>query len=322
MLVDDEATNLRVLSDALADMGLRLMVARSGEQALNQLARRLPDLILLDILMPGLDGFEVCRRLQASESTESIPIIFMTSLNDRRDRLQAFELGAVDYLAKPVQPEELRARVKTHVRLRTLTKSLQIKNAELERAQQEASSSLEELKRLTSELERTNAGLDREVARRTRELSAAKEALEGELAMRRQHDAERRALQEQIIELSSPVIPIHDDVLVMPLSGIIDQERALRLVEAALEQVTQRGADVMIIDITGVPFVDTEVAVAIVNTSRALRLLGTDTVLTGIRPDVARTLLSLEVSLDNVETRLTLQAGVKYAMTRLNAQRH
>lgn len=313
LLVDDEPSNLKVLSESLSGQGLSLGVATSGERALEQAKRRPPDLILLDVLMPMMDGFEVCRRLKADPMTEPIPVIFMTSLHEGADRVRAFELGAVDYLTKPIYQDELRARVRTQLHLRTAMKALALKNEALEKAQMEGAVMLEQLRQAAKELHRANETLDLEVSRRTEELLIAKEELEKELEQRRRGEMEREALQRQILELSSPIIPITKQILVMPLIGIIDEARAEKLVDSALQRMSQSGASIMIMDITGVPMVNTQVAKAIVDTARALRLLGAQTILTGIRGDVARTLLSVDVDLSGITTQSTLQGGMTYA---------
>ena len=313
LLVDDEPSNLKVLSEALSGQGLSLGVATNGERALEQAKRRPPDLILLDVLMPLMDGFEVCRRLKSEPATESIPVIFMTSLHEATDRVRAFDLGAVDYLTKPIYQEELRARVRTQLHLRTAMRILAMKNDALERAQLENVVALEELRRTAAELRNANDGLDAEVARRTQELLLAKEELEAELEHRRHGELEREKLQKQIVELSSPVIPVSDQILVMPLIGIIDEARAAQLIDSALHRMTQSRASVMILDITGVPRVNADVARAIVDTARALRLLGAQTILSGIRPDVARTLLTVDVDLSSITTQSTLQAAMGHA---------
>jgi len=139
LIVDDIPTNLDVISDALSDMGFDVAIATSGERALQQIERKPPDLILLDIMMPGMDGFETCRRLKSNPNTASIPIIFMTALADNDSKVQALDLGAVDYVTKPFQEREVLARVKTHLQLRYLTRTLEDqvaqKTAELQASQ-------------------------------------------------------------------------------------------------------------------------------------------------------------------------------------------
>lgn len=131
LIVDDYPTNIKVLSDLLIEYGFEVLIARDGMNALQKLQRILPDIILLDVLMPGIDGFETCQRLKEQESTRDIPVIFMTALSDPVDKIKGLSLGAVDYITKPFQQEEVLARVNTHLRIRHLTKQLEEQNAQL-----------------------------------------------------------------------------------------------------------------------------------------------------------------------------------------------
>ena len=115
LVVDDTPSNIQVLSATLKDKGHQVSVATSGRQALEIVARLRPDLILLDVMMPEMDGFETCRRLKASEATHDIPVIFLTARTETADIVKGFELGAVDYVAKPFNAHELLARVNTHL---------------------------------------------------------------------------------------------------------------------------------------------------------------------------------------------------------------
>ncbi len=134
LIVDDTPENLTVLRQMLAENGYRVRPVLSGETALASIENDLPDLILLDIMMPGIGGYEVCKRLKAGEKTSRIPVIFISALNELDDKVQAFSLGGSDYITKPFQAEEVLARVKTHLSLRRLHKSLEDKNAELQKA--------------------------------------------------------------------------------------------------------------------------------------------------------------------------------------------
>lgn len=116
LLVDDEPVNLRVLKQLLAN-DYQLIFARNGEEALKLAPSRQPNLILLDVMMPGLTGFEVCRQLKQQDNTKQIPVIFVTALNDEQDETQGFDAGAVDYITKPISPAIVKARVKTHLSL-------------------------------------------------------------------------------------------------------------------------------------------------------------------------------------------------------------
>jgi len=158
LLVDDDPQSLRLLSEALAGQPFALAVALDGEMALRQIRREEPDLVLLDAMMPGMDGFEVCRRLQADPATRDIPIIFMTSLADTTSRVRGLELGAVDYVTKPFVRAELAARARAQIAVRAGARALGEKNTELERA--------------AAELARARDTLEAEVVRRTDELMA------------------------------------------------------------------------------------------------------------------------------------------------------
>ncbi|MGE8498283.1 MAG: HD domain-containing phosphohydrolase [Pseudomonas sp.] len=116
LLVDDEPTNLQVLRHILQDH-YRLLFAKEGARALEMAERELPDLILLDVMMPGMTGFEVCETLKANPALSAIPVIFVTALGDVDDEARGFDVGAVDYITKPVSPPIVRARVRTHLSL-------------------------------------------------------------------------------------------------------------------------------------------------------------------------------------------------------------
>jgi signal transduction histidine kinase len=131
LLVDDNAANLQVLRESLAGLGGRILVAKSGPAALAIVERAVPDLVLLDIMMPEMDGFEVCRRLKQDERFASIPVLFLSALSDTADKVRAFAAGGVDYVTKPFQVEEVRARVATHLGLRRLQGQLEAANREL-----------------------------------------------------------------------------------------------------------------------------------------------------------------------------------------------
>ncbi len=128
LLVDDNPANLHVMADCLSDACSRIIVARNGETGLELAERNMPDLILLDIMLPGMDGFEVCRRLKANPKTRKIIVIFMTCLNETQARIRGFSLGAVDYITKPIHQEEVLVRVNAHLRHQDLSDGL-AKNA-------------------------------------------------------------------------------------------------------------------------------------------------------------------------------------------------
>ena len=181
LVVDDTPASLRLLTELLTQHGYRVRPASNGALALKSVAAKTPDLILLDVSMPGMDGYEVCRRLKADEKSSRIPVIFISAFGDARQKVTGFEAGGIDYITKPVEAEEVLARVRTHLRLRqaeealrnahsTLelrvqerTAELQGSNQALRESEEKARRALEEIEVLKSQLEMQNAYLQEEV---------------------------------------------------------------------------------------------------------------------------------------------------------------
>ncbi|NEU73677.1 response regulator [Hassallia byssoidea VB512170] len=155
LIVDDVPNNLKVLSDTLANANFEVAIATSGEGALQQLQHTPVSLILLDVMMPGMNGFETCQQIKANPTTRDIPIIFVTALTDAVNKVTGFELGGVDYITKPFQQSEVLARVRTHLAIHQLSQSLEARNLELQQL---------------------NEQLEQRVAKRTQELFTSVEA--------------------------------------------------------------------------------------------------------------------------------------------------
>jgi rsbT co-antagonist protein RsbR len=160
-------------------------------------------------------------------------------------------------------------------------------------------------------LEQVNASLEERIAERTRELSASLESLQVNSAALQQALAEQRRLSDQLAEVSVPVIPIRSDALIVPLVGTVDSVRTGDLFARVLGQVEQRGTAYLMLDITGVAVIDTTMAVTLVELSRAVKLLGGHTMIVGIRPEVAQSLVSLGIDLSSLSTAATLQQAVE-----------
>jgi DNA-binding NtrC family response regulator len=131
LVVDDTPANVKLLVDLLSVNGFDVIAARSGIEGLERAAADAPDLILLDVMMPEIDGFAVCETLKANEATRNAPVIFLTALHETLDKVRAFAVGGVDYLTKPFEPRELLARVNTHLALRRAQRELEAQNARL-----------------------------------------------------------------------------------------------------------------------------------------------------------------------------------------------
>ncbi len=138
LIVDDTPANIRVLVEVLSARGHQVRSATSGERALGTIRKKKPDLVLLDIRMPGMDGYEVCRELKAHPETENIPVIFLSMASEIEDKLVAFQVGGVDYIAKPIQIEEVIVRVENHLKLRSMEEALRRSEARFRRIYEEA----------------------------------------------------------------------------------------------------------------------------------------------------------------------------------------
>jgi two-component system, sensor histidine kinase and response regulator len=157
LLVDDQLDNLRLLSDLLTQRGYEVRTVTRGSAALMGVEAQSPDLILLDIFMPEMDGYEVCRRLKNNPQTREIPVIFISALNEVFDKVKAFTVGGVDYVTKPFQIEEVFARIETQLSLRRAQAQLQAQNACLQQTELELQAALEQSRSLNQRIEEMTA---------------------------------------------------------------------------------------------------------------------------------------------------------------------
>ncbi len=191
LVVDDNQHDIWVLEAILEKEGYRVQSVLNGKAALAAVHTVRYDIILLDITMPGLDGYDVCRQLKADPQTQEIPIIFISALDEVRDKVKAFAVGGVDYVSKPFQPEEVLARVTTHLTIHHMRQYLAAQNINL---QQE----ILERRRVEAELHRHRQQLEALVAARTADLQAANEQLQREIAERTRAEVEREALIQEL----------------------------------------------------------------------------------------------------------------------------
>ncbi|MDM9382800.1 response regulator [Chlorogloeopsis sp. ULAP01] len=152
LIVDDTPNNIRILFNILHEVGFQVSVVKSGELALEKVPFIKPDLILLDVMMPGIDGFETCHHLKTEESTKDIPVIFMTALAEVENKVKGLQLGAVDYITKPIQVEEVLARVNVHLTLRNTQVQLINEIHERRQAEIELQQTLQELQQTQTQL--------------------------------------------------------------------------------------------------------------------------------------------------------------------------
>ena len=177
-IVDDNPSNLKVLYTYLKSAGFEVLVAEDGITGIEVIEHSHPELILLDVMMPGIDGFEVCRRLKANAETKDIPVIFLTALSETINKVKGFEVGGVDYITQPIENEEVVVRVRTHLIMMRMQKRLRKQNqklqTEIERRKQ-IENKLQSSKQL---LQQNNDNLEQTVADRTAELSSSNHDLE------------------------------------------------------------------------------------------------------------------------------------------------
>ncbi|HYD63612.1 MAG TPA: response regulator [Noviherbaspirillum sp.] len=160
LIVDDTPANIAVLAEHLGNRGLSVMVAQDGEEAVERARFAQPDLVLLDVMMPGIGGFEACRRLKSFPETKDIPVIFMTALSNIDDKMTAYSVGGVDFVTKPFHIEEVLARVHAHLSLRAMQRELAAQNRQLEQEIAVRRIAEQVLARRTDELARSNAELE------------------------------------------------------------------------------------------------------------------------------------------------------------------
>lgn len=221
LIVDDAEANIDILVETLGDK-YDISVALDGPTALEMVAESHPDIILLDIMMPGMDGYEVCERLKHDYDTRDIPVIFLTALLDLESKTKGFEMGAVDYVTKPFEPLEVRARVKTHLSLLLASQELKEQNEALEYRVRQRTKELVRTQEVTIEsLAALAEYRDPETGGHIRRTSLYVQALAGKL---KYHPKFAHQLDEQIITqlvMSAPLhdlgkVGIPDDILLKP----------------------------------------------------------------------------------------------------------
>lgn len=232
LIVDDNPTSLRVLFNFLRDASFQVLEAKNGDRAIEIAIKMRPDLIILDVIMPGIDGFETCRRLKGNESTRNIPIIFMTALSQTAVVVKGLELGAVDYITKPTQQEIVVARLTTHLTLQRLRHNLEVQNAQLHleiKQRQQAELALQEANRKLKRL----ATLD--------DLT--------QVANRRRFDQYLSQGWNMLVREKLPLSLVMCDIDFFKLYNDSDGhqagDRCLQQVTRAIEQVVKRASDLV-----------------------------------------------------------------------------
>jgi two-component system, sensor histidine kinase and response regulator len=240
MVVDDTPANLQVLCGMLRERGYNLRPVPSGKLALLAAQIEPPDLILLDINMPEMNGYEVCSRLKADEKLKEIPVIFISALAETLDKIQAFAIGGVDYVTKPFQVEEVQARVEAHLKIRRYQQQLQTRTTESKRAEEETRQALERERELSDLKERFISMVAHEYRTPLAIILSSAEMLEhysDRITPEKRQDRFRE-IQKQI----SFMIELLDDVLTISRSrrGKLYFEPRLMDVEVLCQQVLEQ----------------------------------------------------------------------------------
>ena len=217
MIIDDTVANLFILNKLLTDQGYEISLFPKAELALQALNSSVPDIILLDINMPGMNGFEFCEELKKDKKYQDIPIIFLSAMQNIKDKLNAFETGGIDYITKPFQFEEVLIRVKTHIKLRLQQRQLEESYRQLQKLEQslevlvrkrtkELTNANIELKKSKDELHELNADLEQRVEKRTSELKVTNQALEDSLEKLQEDEEAGRLVQFKLLPHNDHII--------------------------------------------------------------------------------------------------------------------
>lgn len=247
MVIDDHTETLMLLKEMLEAAGYAVGPANSGELALAALERKLPDLILLDIRLPGMDGFDICREINRNPQSAGIPVIIISGLEGTLDKVRAFEAGAVDYITKPFQQEEVLARIRTHLSLRALQMQLRQTGLELEEMnsslEKKVAQRTEELQEMYTELEAANAALEAEISEHLMTEKAMERARqEAEAA----NNAKTLFLANMSHEIRTPlngIVGMADLTLTTPLDE--EQKYYLTLVKKSSQSLHQIINDIL-----------------------------------------------------------------------------
>ena len=298
LIVEDEGISALDLQQTLINLGYQAPdIVATGEEAVQKAEETCPDLVLMDIMLAG--EMDSTMAAQEIRSRFGIPVIYLTAYADEGTLVRAKIAEPYAYLIKPFNERELHIAVDM---------ALYKNEAEAERKQAKEA------------LQKLNEELELRVRERTAELESLNQALREEIAERRRAEEIISRQAQEILEVATPVLQIWEGIVSVPLIGTLDSMRTEQLMEQLLQKIVDTSSSVALIDVTGVPAIDSKTARHLIETISAVRLLGTEVVLTGIRPAIARTLVQLGIDLSKVKTRSSFSSGLHFALTLLKLQ--
>ncbi len=287
LVVDDEEDLAARMKRELEREGYEVAVAYDGIEGLEYFKNNHVDTVIADIRMPGSNGLDMLAECRAL-NPDFVPIV-ITGFGDHEKAIKSLKLGAFEYLKKPISIEELISAVTRGTEMIALRRGLPARKRELE----------------------IESALKTRYARKLEEEIAERKHLEEQL----KDTVEKLRTNQQ--ELSTPVVQIWDRVLALPLIGVVDSHRAQNIMETLLRRIVETQSEMVILDITGVSSIDTQVANHLIKIIRAAKLLGAECVITGIRPKVAQTMIQLGLDMESFPTRRNLRDGLIYGLKKL-----
>ncbi len=276
LIVDDKPANLHALAQTLSELDVEIVKAHSGNDALAATLDHAFALCILDVQMPGMDGFEVAQLLRSGPKTQFIPIIFLTAaLSGQEETLKGYEAGGVDYIVKPFHPLILLSKVNIF---------LDLDRQKLELIEQRG------------------------------QLEVLTEQLQEEIRNKDEKERHIRMQSEVIRVLSTPILQVWEGILLVPLVGSHDPGRVEQLTAKLLDAIHREQPKVIILDVTGMPQIDGSIVGSLLSMVDAARLLGPKCVFTGISPENARSLVRQGVDLAGIAAERSMRAGLEYAL--------